>query len=175
MDDASLGSDPGDSLSLLQNETIENVIIKENNENSKWKGVVLDDGTGRNVYYVEPNCKTNARSRKVPEKPIIYEQLSNGERRFYYRGSCIRCKAKSPSIFITMKGGTMGFCINYCRDCIITTTPSISNNKITGNGDLIWEQHGHDRESSTPKIYVGSLLIPATAHDRNKTITKRLF
>lgn len=38
--------------------------------------------------------------------------------------------------FIIAGGGSFGFGMNYCDDCLVTTTPGVT--KIAGNGDAIW-------------------------------------
>ena len=60
-----------------------------NDPNFIWDGVCLDDGTGRDVYFVK--IDGSVRQRRVPHgyRP---EYLDNGERRYYYRKVCIRCR-----------------------------------------------------------------------------------
>eukprot|EP01031_Cornospumella_fuschlensis_P041487 gene41487-50627_t len=116
-----------------------------------WEGICLDDGSGRNVHYIDKNGK---KSRLVPPN-YVPETFSNGMRKYYYRGKpslsnqdyisrlystalgkCIRCKKQTMPSFIIAGGGSFGFGMNYCDDCLITTTPGIT--KIAGNGDAIW-------------------------------------
>ena len=134
----------------------------KNSVNKRWQGVCLDDGTGHNVYYVD---NTGYRSRKVPPN-VEYEYLSNGERRYYYRGRCIRCKNESPSVFVIMNKGTTGFSCNYCKNCLIAVTPGI--NKIRGNGDLIWKC-----VEDVPKIMYRNLKEHALLANRDDIILDR--
>jgi hypothetical protein len=68
-------------------------------DEQQWKGVCLDDGTGRNVYFVDTagvvRLEVNTalvfdsvfvqRTRKEPEN-YVPEIFENGDRRYYYRG-----------------------------------------------------------------------------------------
>lgn len=97
-----------------------------------WLGKCLDDGTGRNVYYLNND---GSRSRRVP-RGYIPEVLLNGERRFYYRNTCIRCRrAKQVPIYLTSGPGEIAFSINLCDECHVKTVPGI--NRLRGNSALI--------------------------------------
>ncbi len=102
-------------------------------ENGVWRGVCLDDGTGRDVYYVDSR---GIRSRRQPPgyQPEYFE---NDDRRYYYRQKCIRCrKAKQPAIFMSHNAGGCGYSLNYCEDCHIASTIGIT--RLNVNGDAIW-------------------------------------
>lgn len=102
-------------------------------ENGVWRGVCLDDGTGRDVYYVDTR---GIRSRREPPG-YVPEHFENGDRRYYYRQKCIRCrKAKQPAIFMSHSASGVGFSLNYCADCHIASTAGIS--RLNVNGDAIW-------------------------------------
>eukprot|EP01038_Epipyxis_sp_PR26KG_P013639 gene13639-18302_t len=126
--------------------------------------ICLDDGTGRHVYYIDENGK---RSRHCPDN-FVYEVLENGQRKYYFRGTCIRCKNKTSSIFIPMKQGSIGYSINYCSNCIVATTPNLPSNKIKFHGDLIWEAN-----SDVPKIFYSNLEEKALIPNREEIITNR--
>jgi hypothetical protein len=129
-----------------------------------WQGVCLDDGTGRDVYYVKVDG--SMRQRKVPHgyRP---EYFGNGERRYYYRKACIRCrKWHQPHIFMTRNGGSEGFSINYCEDCHITTTPGTT--RLRGNGSVIWNAN-----VDTPKNAWLDLKALCTAPNRDQLIHER--
>ena len=101
-----------------------------------WKGVCLDDGTGRDVYYVD---EAGGRSRRMP-KGYQQEYYENGDKRYYFRQKCIRCrKAKQPAVFMTHTSSSVGYSLNYCEDCHIATTEGIT--RARGNGDAIWQSN----------------------------------
>lgn len=113
-----------------QSERVDGVGEEENV--GVWKGVCLDDGTGRNVYFVSDSGE---RSRRVPHN-YIPELFPNGERRYYYRLSCIRCrKAPAPSVFITKWPYEEAVSYNMCEECLVTTTFGIT--RVRGNGSAI--------------------------------------
>lgn len=102
-------------------------------ENGVWRGVCLDDGTGRDVYFVDTR---GIRSRREPPG-YVPEYFENGDRRYYYRQKCIRCrKAKQPAIFMSHDAGGTAFSLNYCEECHIKSTAGIS--RVRANGDAIW-------------------------------------
>jgi hypothetical protein len=103
-------------------------------ENGNWRGVCLDDGTGRDVYYIDTR---GIRSRREP--PGYHpEYFENGDRRYYYRQKCIRCrKAKQPAIYMTDGAGGVGYSLNYCSDCHIAATAGIK--RLNGNGEGIYQ------------------------------------
>ena len=116
----------------------------------EWKGTCYDDGTGRNVYFIDKN---GAKFRKMPENyvPALFLVDEDDEednhpvfgclqmRRYYFRDFCIRCRQQTSNIFISRSHFEKAFALNYCAKCIVTVTPGI--NRITGNGDTIWKQN----------------------------------
>lgn len=63
----------------------------------------------------------------------------NGNRRYYYRGQCIRCRTVSPCVYFTLQNGLFGVSTNYCEKCLLAVTLGVKT--IRGNGDLIWEDN----------------------------------
>lgn len=124
-----------------------------------WKGTCFDDGTGRNVYFVDENGN---KFRKTPDDyvPEFFPLDESDEqdtdpvfgclsmRRYYFRGSCIRCRQTTPAIFIPRSSFEKAFSLNYCAKCIVLMTPGI--HRISGNGDEIWKQN-----IDVPKHYLG--------------------
>lgn len=127
-----------------------------------WRGVCLDDGTGRNVYYVDENGQ---RSRKVPDN-YVPEVFENGDRRYYFRGICIRCRKETPSLFITKGPEFEAFCLNYCYSCTLITSGEINN--IKGNHDKIW---GYNFD--TPKHYFATFEKVTTDKKRDTKLFER--
>ncbi len=95
----------------------------------KW--ICLDDGTGRNVFYISP---TGERRRNRPAE-FEPEYLLNGKRRYYFRGSCIRCRKKITLIALFGGPGGTAYSMNYCEDCLIATSPGVS--RLRGQGGQI--------------------------------------
>jgi len=129
-----------------------------------WGGVCLDDGTGRDVYYVK--IDGTVRQRKVPHgyRP---EYLNNGERKYYYRKACIRCrKWHQLPLFMAKDGGSIGYSLNYCEDCHVVTTPGTS--RVRGNGSAIWNAN-----IDTPKSAWFDLKSLCMADDRDEKIHAR--
>lgn len=114
----------------------------------EWK--CIDDGTGRNVLYV--NTVTGDRRRKEPPE-YVAERLANGARKFYFKGVCVRCRKKTGQVVLCvplqpthvhalMIGATDGalciFSANYCEDCLLCTTlPQIK--RLRGNVAAVYE------------------------------------
>jgi len=135
-----------------------------NDPNFVWDGACLDDGTGRDVYYVK--IDGSVRQRKVPHgyRP---EYLDNGERKYYFRKACIRCrKWHQPPMFLSKGSGSIGYSLNYCEDCHIDTTPGIS--RVRGNGDAIWNTN-----VDTPKSVWFDLKKICMAENRDELIHER--
>jgi hypothetical protein len=121
-----------------------------NSSDSVWKGICYDDGTGRNIYYVD---HTGYKSRRMPENfvpemfPVDEDDDEDNDpifgcqsmRRYYFRNTCIRCKQSTPLIFISRSSLNKAFSLNYCAKCTVLVTPGI--NRITGNGDEIWKHN----------------------------------
>ena len=129
-----------------------------------WKGVCLDDGTGRDVYYVDENG--GGRSRRKP-RGYKEELFENGDRIYYYRQKCIRCrKVKQPGIFLTHTSSSIGYSINYCEDCHVSSTPGIT--RVRGNGDGIWKAN-----IDTPKNAWLDLKSRALDPDRDAKLLER--
>ena len=135
-----------------------------NDPNFVWPGVCLDDGTGRDVYYVKRDF--SVRQRRVPHgyRP---EHLENGERRYYYRKTCIRCrKFHQVPILMSYESGSIAYSLNYCEECMLVTTPGTS--RLRGNGRLIWEAN-----EDTPKNAWINLKKLAEAEDRDEKLHER--
>ena len=135
-----------------------------NDPNFHWQGVCLDDGTGRDVYYVKRDG--SMRQRKKPHG-YCEEYLDNGERMYYYRKACIRCrKWHQEPIFLSYGSGSSAFSVNYCEECLIVTTPGLT--RLRGNGALIWETN-----VDTPKNAWFDLKKICMMPDRDEKIHKR--
>jgi len=144
-------------------------------EQGIWKGICYDDGTGRNIYYVD---SSGVKSRRMPENyvpemfPVDEEDEEDNDpifgclsmRRYYFRNSCIRCKQTTPLIFISRSSSNKAFSLNYCAKCTVQVTPGI--NRITGNGNEIW-RHNID----TPK----SFLLNVKKTSQHPSLGKRLL
>lgn len=127
------------------------------------KTVCYDDGTGRNVYYIN---RAGIRTRRVPDD-YIPEYLENGERRYYFRGQCIRCRKEgTPALLLIADKGNLGYSLNVCDTCIMATCLGIK--RIRGNGSKILENH-----MDTAKSIWIDLHEKDTNIDRNKLITNR--
>lgn len=124
-----------DSSNVLTTDGInDDSIIEEDLKNIYERTICYDDGTGRNVYYIN---RKGVRSRKVPDD-YIPEYLDNNERKYYFRGQCIRCrKENTPALLLIANKGNLGYSLNICDTCIVTTCPSIK--RLRGNGTKILE------------------------------------
>jgi len=108
------------------------VPLEEEEAEKVWDGVCLDDGTGRDVYYVS---RDGTRSRRKPPGYVV-ELLANGDRRYYYRKTCIRCRRNNVApIFLTFGPGEVAYSLNICDDCHIRTTPGTT--RLRGNGEAM--------------------------------------
>lgn len=127
-----------------------------------WKGICYDDGTGRNVYYVDD---TGYRQRKMPDN-YVPEYFESGDRRYYFRGLCIRCRQPTPSILLTTERGVTGFCLNICENCIITSVGGFGT--LRSRGDEVWTAN-----VDTPKHAFIPLQLRAFDPDRERIIIQR--
>ena len=157
------------SVSLLEMDTVTST--------SPWKGVCYDDGTGRNVYYID---QKGAKFRKMPDNyvPEMFPVNENDEednhpvfgclnmRRYYFRNACIRCRQPTFNIFIARSKFEKAFALNYCAKCIITVTPGI--NRISGNGDTIWRQN-----IDIPKNFLKNIKNSVLNPSRDKKLIRR--
>eukprot|EP00981_Chlorochromonas_danica_P010202 scaffold3057_cov163-Ochromonas_danica.AAC.8 len=74
-----------------------------------WDGICLDDGSGKNVHYID---KSGKRSRNMPPN-YIPETFSNGLRRYYFRGRCIRCRKDFAPSYLTAERGDLIWNANH--------------------------------------------------------------
>ncbi len=126
-------ADPEDIVDLSEHDG-EDLVDETDDPNYVWKGVCLDDGTGRDVYYVD---EAGGRSRRQP-KGYEQEYFENGDKRYYFRQKCIRCrKNKQPAVFLAHSSSSVGYSLNYCDDCHVATTEGITRTR--GNGNSIWQ------------------------------------
>ena len=133
-------------------------------EDGVWQGRCLDDGTGRNVYFVS---KSGKRTRREPVG-YVEEKLENGDKKFYYRTICIRCrKIKSPPYLLTKGPGKIAFSYNLCEECMIKTVPS-GISRLRGNTNEIYQAN-----LDTPKTIWIDLGRLASAPDRIDKILQR--
>ena len=101
-----------------------------------FHGVKLDDGTGKNVYYI--NLRTGKRTRAVPAT-YTEEFLENGDKRFVNRGRCQRCKLLNyPSVYLTREQQSIGYCVNYCENCLLQSVRAPNIKTLRGSGDLVY-------------------------------------
>ena len=132
-------------------------------ENGVWRGVCLDDGTGRDICFVDTR---GIRSRREPPG-YTPERFENGDRRYYFRQKCIRCrKVNQPAIFVAHNAGATGFSLNYCEDCHISSTGGIT--RVNVNGDSIWASN-----ADTPKSAWFNLKKSALDPKRDEIILER--
>mmetsp|Transcript_6338 Transcript_6338/g.10372 ORF Transcript_6338/g.10372 Transcript_6338/m.10372 type:complete len:347 (+) Transcript_6338:73-1113(+) len=133
--------------------------IKINREPKVW--LCIDDGTQRNFFYVNNHGE---KSRRAPDK-FEYETLDNGERKFYFRGNCLRCRSYFKHAVIAMGKGQTAFSINICEACILKTSHLT---RIRGNGDRIWNDN-----KDCPKTFYRDLKAGMLNPDRNKLLKVR--
>ena len=135
------------------------------NSDGVWLGKCLDDGTGRDVYYMSPD---GTRSRRAP-KGYVPERLANGDRRYYYRNTCIRCrKAKQAAVFLAIGPGETGTSFNLCVDCHIRQCPGTS--RMRGNAAVFFNKLlGED----TPKNCWVDLRAAALSPTRTEDLLLR--
>ena len=101
-----------------------------------FHGVKLDDGTGKNIYYL--NFRNGKRTRAVPAT-YVEELLENGDKKYVNRGRCQRCKMLNyPSVFLAKGSQSIGFCINYCEDCLLHSVKVSSIKTLKGSGELVY-------------------------------------
>ena len=131
----------------------------------KWSGYCLDDGTGRNVYYV--NHVDGAMSRACPPN-FIQETFETGHHQYYFRGNCIRCRLKVfPSVFSKNNGSEL-FALNFCHNCILDTTPNLEKSLLK-KGNEIWEHH-----LDTPKMmYMNLVKLTSDMNKRERILIDR--
>lgn len=84
-------------------------------------------------------------------------------------GTCLRCRKESPSIFLHMKQKSIGYCLNICVECIITTVPQCTDKRsIYTMGDYIWDCH-----IDTPKNTYIDLEYHASHRNREAKVLQR--
>ena len=126
-------------------------------------GFCLDDGTGRNIYYV--NSLDNSMQRTCPPNyvPSLFE---NGDRVYYFRGSCIRCRQKVFPSVLTKNKMCEAYSLNICHNCLLSTVLNITT--LKGNGDLVWAEHG-----DVPKNMYVNLKSLSSDSNRDKNLNDR--
>ena len=130
----------------------------------RWLGKCLDDGTGRNVYYVNVD---GSRSRRQPRGYVV-ELLDNGDRRYYYRNTCIRCRRTkvAPIVFFGVGPGEIAFSLNLCDDCHVKTVPGTT--RLRGNASAFYKAN-----TETPKNAWFNLRHLALAPARSALLLQR--
>jgi hypothetical protein len=117
------------------------MINQQGDQESKW--LCCDDGTGKNIYYI--NREDGSRLRSEPAE-YLPEAFSNGMKRYYFRGSCTRCRKKEFPTLLSMNKRSILFSVNLCQACIHATTIDISSLSGPDAGDIIFNKH----ENITP-------------------------
>ena len=130
----------------------------------RWLGKCLDDGTGRNVYYVNVD---GTRSRRQPAGYEV-ELLDNGDRRYYYRNTCIRCRRTkvAPIVLFGVGPGDVAFSLNICDDCHIKTVPGTT--RLRGNAAAFYKAN-----AETPKNAWFDLRALAESETRDADLLRR--
>ena len=131
-----------------------------------FDGVLIDDGTGLNNFYLGTDGE---RYEQLPEGYLSChppERWDTGELRYYYRGTCIRCRIRSgPSVLSTGHHEKI-FSLNLCQACILASTPDIP--RLRGYGDAIWTNN-----IDTPKHYYNDIFKLSISEDRDKKLLLR--
>jgi len=140
---------------------------------AQWQGTCYDDGTGRNVYFVDTSGQ---RQRKVPDN-YVPDLFADGAKKYFYRGSCLRCRAVSPAVFLVHSthsdstySGCIGYSPNLCHACL-TLSLSDSSTTVTslrGRGNRLWEAN-----IDVPRHFHADLEGPAVAPDREAVMLQR--
>ena len=126
--------------------------------------ICVDDSTGKNVYFL--NLLNQARTRIMPDN-FQYEYFENNQRKYYFRGFCVRCRKKEYPSVISMKKQKIIFSILYCTKCILDTTPSVTT--LRGYGTKIYEAHF----DSPMMLYYNLTTQVDNIADRDALILKR--
>ena len=108
----------------------------EQNKESNLTWKLVDDGTGRNKLYVS-NIGTKTRHRPEDFSDSGIERLSNGEIKYYWRGTCVRCRLPFSPCVLRKGIYEDAYSFNLCERCLKTTTVGIKN--IRKNGDKVWD------------------------------------
>lgn len=121
----------------------------------------IDDGTGRNLFYIS---NFQARTRHEPED-FIPEYFENGDRKYYHRGYCIRCRKSGPPCVLSKETGRHAFAFNMCEDCIKNTAMVT---KLFLNGDKAWAAN-----EGFPKNFFVDLEKQAMSETRDADLQSR--
>lgn len=104
-----------------------------------WK--CIDDGSGRGKMYISFPSGEKVRVEPPGFQPEIF---CNGENRYYYKGTCIRCRDQFCPSVISRNMFEVVFALNICDRCILN---GIQSCRMRGSGDEIWDKFTQD-----PKI-----------------------
>ena len=90
-------------------------------------------------------------------------------------GVCIRCRAPSPSVFLFKPSDYIGYSLNICESCMVSTigessndTTSTSKINVKGKGEEIWKAN-----EDAPKHFYKDLKYSACNPDRELEIVQR--
>jgi hypothetical protein len=119
-------------------------LTSDGGNNDKW--IVVDDGTGRNAAFL--NQTTGKKTRVEPSRYDI-PYFDNGERRYFYRGHCIRCRQRFSPFMLNLERGSKAIAFNFCERCLLTTSGVL---QIKGNHAKIYEAN-----IDSPKILYADL------------------
>lgn len=128
-----------------------------------WK--YIDDGSGRAGMYI------SASGEKTRTKPHDYvpELLHNGDRKYYYKGSCIKCKKEKFSpVVLSRDGFDEVFCFNICERCLMQGAGLDPAKSSRNRGDIIWEGH-----IGAPKIGIHPIRARGLDESREASIQTR--
>ena len=133
-------------------------------ETEPWTWKKIDDGSGRAELYI------SSRGEKTRLQPADYvpELLINGERKYYYKGSCIRCKKKQfTPIALSGKNFEEVFCFNICEKCIVQAA-GLESLKGRNRGNTVW-----DNLQGVPKIGIHPIRTVGLHEDREVFVQAR--
>lgn len=108
--------------------------VPGNAEAETWR--CLDDGTNRNVLFIS-NKGTLTR---IEPEGFQHEYFDNGERRYFYRKHCLRCKRVFTPSALSHSKGEKAYSVNICHMCCLVVSKVKT---FRGNENKIWENVKH--------------------------------
>jgi len=121
----------------------------------------LDDGLGRNVYYI------NNKGKKISKEPpgFSHRHLDNGERAYCFKGKCVNCYKTMSAVVLSRNRKKEVFSLNICGSCMLRST---NVSKLKGNGDVIYEAF-----TTAPKTMFINAQKRSLDPDRERSIHER--
>jgi len=135
--------------------------------NEIWK--CIDDGSGKGRLFISFPSGERTRAEPPGFQPEVFY---SGEMKYYFKGTCIRCRDRFAPIVFSRNSFDDLFALNICERCILRNLESSS---IRGNGDEVWEKFEKEPKNCLYPIRLKYLNINREIEIYERALEAKLY